>query len=103
AKLKQRLKKSVVPEGSRWLDTAKDVFDTGDEGMYGPDLFDLARPMDPPPFLKGYQHKKLPTDHYAAFLERLSLTRDAPSAKDLTLPKLTEFRDARAKKLGRRK
>ena len=50
----------------------------------GSDPFGLWAPPAPPPFLAGLDFAELRPEHVAPLLRRLSLTREAPSAADLT-------------------
>ncbi|MEV4615652.1 hypothetical protein AB0K43_24125 [Kitasatospora sp. NPDC049258] len=51
---------------------------------YGTDPFRLRELPPPPPFLHGTDPGTLPPEHLAPLLRRLSLTRSAPSAEELT-------------------
>ena len=50
----------------------------------GGDPFGLRTPPPPPPFLDGFDFAELRPEHVAPLLRRLSLTREAPCAADLT-------------------
>ncbi|WP_133150813.1 hypothetical protein, partial [Frankia canadensis] len=53
-------------------------------GWLGADVFGLRRLPAPPPFLAGVDLAALPPAHVGPLLRRLSLTRAAPTAADLT-------------------
>ncbi len=50
----------------------------------GPDVFGLLRLPAPPPFLAAADPAALAPEHVAPFLRRISMTRPAPRAADLT-------------------
>ena len=58
----------------------------------GSDPFGLWAPPAPPPFLAGVDFAELRPEHVAPLLRRLSLTREAPSAADLTAEALERDR-----------
>jgi hypothetical protein len=60
----------------------------------GADLFDLRRPPPAPAFLAGVDIGNLRPEHVAPFLRRISMTRPAPSAEELSAESLEADRGA---------
>jgi hypothetical protein len=64
------------------------LYSTGDDQhtlhWLGSDPYGMRTPPPPPPFMAGVDFAKLAPEHVAPLMRRLSLTREAPDAADLT-------------------
>ena len=74
------------------------LYSTGDDlhtlHWLGGDPYGMRTPPPPPPFLAEVDFAALPPEHVAPLLRRLSLTREAPDAADLTPAALERDRGA---------